>query len=167
MGLSLMRRGLVDRAVLAVRDPAGRVGMIPEGLVGMILVGPEGRLQAPNRVVRVDPGRLVVPNRVARADPGNREATAPRMGRALLGLMPTHLPLTAGRPVRKPTRPHLTAARRRLMPALLHLTPVDRRTAVDPRWDPTTRAVAACPVVTRAVAIRAVVATPAAAATPS
>jgi hypothetical protein len=129
-------------------------------------------------VVRVDPERLVVPNPVARAEPGNREATDLRMGRADLGRMParpvrmpTRLHLTAGRRARKPTRPHLTAARRLPMPALLHRTRADRRTAVDPRWDPTTRAVAARPeatrpVATRAAAIRRAAATLAAAATP-
>jgi hypothetical protein len=40
MGLSLMRRGLVDRAVLAVRDPAGRVGLAVLGRVGLGLAGP-------------------------------------------------------------------------------------------------------------------------------
>jgi len=36
MGLSLMRRGLVDRAVLAVRDPAGRVGLAVRDLAGRV-----------------------------------------------------------------------------------------------------------------------------------
>ena len=162
---------LASREVPVVRvgmtpvDPEVPVGMIPEAPVGMtlvdpvvpagmILVDPEGRLRAPNPVVRLDPERLVVLNPVARAAPGNREATDLRMGRALLDRMPTRLHLTADRPVRMPTRLHLTAARRLPMPALLHLTPADRRTAVDPRWDPTTRAVAACPEAIRAAAIR-------------
>jgi hypothetical protein len=106
--------------------------------VDMILVDPEGRLRAPNPVVRVDPERLVVPNPVARVEPGNREATDLSLGRALLGRMPM------GR--------HPTAARPPLMPALLHLTPAARRTRVDRRRDPTTRAVATCQEATRAEA---------------
>ena len=45
MGLSLMRRGLVDRAVLAVRDPAGRVGLAvrdPAVRVGLAVLGRVG-----------------------------------------------------------------------------------------------------------------------------
>jgi hypothetical protein len=132
-------------------DPVGRVGMIPVGPVDMILVDPEGRLRAPNPVVRVDPERLVVPNRV---EPGNREATDLSPGRALLGRMPmrrVRMPMgrhpTAARPVRTPMLLHLTAGPVP-MPAPLHLTRVDRR------WDPTTRAVATCQEATRAVATR-------------
>jgi hypothetical protein len=154
------RADLASRAV-----PVVRVGMIPEDPEGMILevpvdmilVDPEGRLRAPNPVVRVDPERLVVPNPVARVEPGNREATDLSLGQALLGRMPalpvrmpTRLHLTAARPVRMPARLHLKAARRLPMPARLHLTPADRRR------DPTTRAVATCQGATRAVAIRAV-----------
>jgi hypothetical protein len=161
-----------DRASRAVRvGPVVRVGMtlaVPVGLVDMILVGPEGRLRAPNPVVRADPERLVVPNPVARVEPGNREATDLSLGRALLGRMPARLVrmpmrlhLAAADPVRMLTRPHPTAARPVPMPALLHLTPADRRTPVDRRWDPTTRAVATCQGATRAEAILRAEATPA------
>jgi hypothetical protein len=144
--------------ILAV--PVGlvvRVGMIlavPVGPVDMILVDPEGRLRAPNPVVRVDPERLVVPNPVARVGPGNREATDLSLGRALLGRMPM-------RRVRMPMGLHLTAARPPLMPALLHLTPAARRTRVDRRRDPTTRAVATCQEATPAEATLRAEATPA------
>src|SRR5271163_4347477 len=107
--------------------------------VGMILGDPEGRLRAPNPVVRVDPERLVVPNPVARVEPGNREATDLSLGRAPLGRMPM-------RRVRMPTLLHLTAGPVP-MPAPLHRRPVDRR------WDPT-RAVATCQEATPAVATR-------------
>jgi hypothetical protein len=127
--------------------PVGPVDMIPVGPVDMILVDPEGRLRAPNPVVRVDPERLVVPNPVVRVEPGNREAMDLSLGRALPVLMPA-------RPVRMPTRLRLTAARPVPMPALPHLTPAARRTPVDRRWDPTTRAVAACQEAARAVATR-------------
>ena len=142
---------LASRAVPAVR--VVRVGMILGDRVdpvGMIRVDLEGRRRAPNPVVlvgperlavrnpeaRVDPECLVVPNPVVRAEPGSREATDLILARALLGRMPMRL--------------HLTAARRLPMPAVPHLTLVDRRTAVNRRWDPTTRAVAACPEATRA-----------------
>jgi hypothetical protein len=149
--------GPVDM-ILAV--PVGlvvRVGMIlavPVGPVDMILVDPEGRQRAPNPVVRVDPERLVVPNPVARVGPGNREATDLSLGRALLGRMPM-------RRVRMPMGLHLTAARPPLMPALLHLTPAARRTRVDRRRDPTTRAVATCQEATPAEATLRAEATPA------
>ena len=158
----------VGRAVMTLEDPVGmtpvdpadtilvvRVGMTPAdpgarlrvpnrvvrvGLMDMILVDPEGRLRAANPVVRVEPERLVVPNPVARAEPGSREATDLRMGPAPLGRMPA-------RPVRMPTHLHLTVARRLPMP-------VDRRTPVDRRRDPTTRAVPTCQEATRAVAPR-------------
>jgi hypothetical protein len=136
---------------------AVRVGMIlavPVGPVDMILVDPEGRLRAPNPVVRVDPERLVVPNPVARVGPGNREATDLSLGRALLGRMPM-------RRVRMPMGRHPTAARPPLMPALLHLTPAARRTLVDRRRDPTTRAVATCQEATPAEATLRAEATPA------
>jgi len=128
---------LASRAV-----PVVRVGMIPVGPavpVGMILVDQEGRLRAPNPVVRVDPERLVVPNPVARVEPGNREATDLSLGRALLGRMPM-------RRVRMPALLRPTAAGPALMRA-------DRRTPVDRQWDPTTRAVATCRGATRAEAI--------------
>jgi hypothetical protein len=46
MGLSLMRRGLVDRVGLAVRDPAGRVDLAVPGRVGLDLAvrDPAGRV---------------------------------------------------------------------------------------------------------------------------
>jgi hypothetical protein len=138
----------VDPVGMILAVPVGPVDMIlvdPVSPVDMILVDPEGRLRAPNPVVRVDPERLAVPNPAARADPGNREATDLSLGRALLGRMPM-------RRVRMPMGPHPTAARPVLMPALLHLTPADRRTPVGRRRDPTTRAVATCPEATRAVA---------------
>jgi hypothetical protein len=128
--------------------------MILVGPVDMILVDPEGRLRAPNPVVRVDPERLVVPNPVARVGPGNREATDLSLGRALLDRMPM-------RRVRMPMGLHLTAARPPLMPALLHLTPAARRTRVDRRRDPTTRAVATCQEATPAEATLRAEATPA------
>jgi hypothetical protein len=120
---------LASRAVPVVRvgmipvDPVGLGVLNPVVPVGMILVDPEGRLRAPNPVVRVRPG--------------TRVATDLSLGRALPGRMSTRL--------------HLTAALPHLMPALPHLTPADRRTPVDRRWDPTTRAVATCPEATRAV----------------
>jgi hypothetical protein len=151
--------GPVVRVGMTPEDPVGRVGMIPVGPVGMtlavpvgpvdmILVDPEGRLRAPNPVVRVDPERLVVPNPVARVEPGNRETTDLSLGQALLGRTPTRLG-------RMPMRRHLTVARPLLMPALPHLTRADRRTPVDRRRDPTTRAVAPRAGATRAVAPRA------------
>jgi hypothetical protein len=42
MGLSLMRRGPVDRVGLAVRDPVGRVGLAVLGRVGLGLAGRVG-----------------------------------------------------------------------------------------------------------------------------
>jgi hypothetical protein len=141
--------GPVDMTLAVPVGLVVRVGMIlavPVGPVDMILVDPEGRLRAPNPVVRVDPERLVVPNPVARVEPGNREATDLSLGRALLGRMPM-------RRVRMPMGRHPTAARPPLMPAL-HLTPAARRTRVDRRRDPTTRAVATCQEATPAVAIR-------------
>ena len=149
----------VGPAGMTLANPEVPVGMIPAdpvGPAGMILGDPEDRLRAPNPVVRVDPERLVVRNPVVQADPGSREATDLTMGRAPRGRMPV-------RPVRTPTRLHLTAARRLPMPARLRLAPADRRTAVDPRWDPTTRAVAPCREATRAAAIRRAEATLAAA----
>jgi uncharacterized membrane protein YgcG len=159
---------LVVRVGMTPEDPevpvvrVVRVGMILAVPVGMILVDTVGRLRAPNQVVLVDPvgrlrppnpvvlvdpERLVVPNPVARVEPGNREATDLSLGRALLGRMPMRLHLTAARPVLMPALLHL-------MPALLHLTPADRRTPVDRRWDPTTRAVAIRAEAARAVATR-------------
>jgi hypothetical protein len=146
-----MNRVAAATAVMAPADlasravPVVRVGMIPAVPVDMILVDPEGRLRAPNPVVRVDPERLVVPNPVARVEPGNREATDLSLGRALLGPMPARL-------VRMPMRLHLTAARPLLMPALLRPPPADRRTPVVRRRDPTTRAEATCREATRAEA---------------
>ena len=55
MGLSLMRRGLVDRAVLAVRDPAGRVGLAVLGRVGLGLAGPVDLAHIRDPVGRADP----------------------------------------------------------------------------------------------------------------
>ncbi|HXO79903.1 MAG TPA: hypothetical protein VN856_08440, partial [Mycobacterium sp.] len=135
---------LVVRVGMTPADPGARLRVpnrvVRVGLMDMILVDPEGRLRAANPVVRVEPERLVVPNPVARAEPGSREATDLRMGRAPLGRMPA-------RPVRMPTHLHLTVARRLPMP-------VDRRTPVDRRRDPTTRAVPTCQEATRAVAPR-------------
>jgi hypothetical protein len=54
MGLSLMRRGLVDRAVLAVRDPAGRVGLAVLGRVGLGLAGPVDLAHIRDPVGRAD-----------------------------------------------------------------------------------------------------------------
>jgi hypothetical protein len=156
-------------AAMAPADLASRavrVGMSPAVPVDMILVDPEGRLPAPNPVVRVDP---VVPNPVARVEPGNREATDLSLGRALLGpmgmrlvRMPMGRHLTAARPLLVTALLHLKAAGPVPMPALLHLTPADRRR------DPTTRAVAIRRAeATRAVAIRRAEATRRAGATDS
>jgi hypothetical protein len=121
--------GMAATAVTAAMAPAALVSQaVPVVRVGMILGDLEGRLRAPNPVVRVDPQRLGVPNPVGRVDPGNREATDLSQGRELMVQMPMRLHLTAA-------RPHLTAAPPLPMPALPHLTPVDRRR------DPTTRAV--------------------------
>jgi hypothetical protein len=151
---------LASRAVpvgMTREDPVGMTPEDPVAPVGMILGDPEGRLRAPNPVVRVDPERLVVPNPVARVEPGNREATDLSLGRALLGRMPARpvrmpmlLHLTAARPVRMPMPLHLKAAGPVPKPAPPHLTPVDRR------WDPTTQAVATCQEAARAEAPRAV-----------
>jgi hypothetical protein len=152
----------VDMILAGPVVPVVMILVVPVVPVDMILVDPEGRLRAPNPVVRVDPERLVAPNPVARVEPENREATDLSLGRALLGRMPmrrVRMPMgrhpTVVRPVRMPALLHRTAAGPVPMPVPLHLTPADRRTAVDPRWDPTTRAVAACPEATRAVATRA------------
>jgi hypothetical protein len=44
MGLSLMRRGLADRAVLAVRDPAGRVVLAVRDPAGRVVLAVRGRV---------------------------------------------------------------------------------------------------------------------------
>ncbi len=130
---------MAPAALVSQAGPVDPVGMtwwtrwIP---VGMILGDPEGRLRAPNPVVRADPERLGVPNPVGRVDPGNREATDLSQGRELM--------------VQTPMRLHLTVARPLLMPGLLHPTPADRRR------DLTTRAVATCQEAPPAEAPRAV-----------
>jgi hypothetical protein len=54
MGLSLMRRGLVDRAGPAVRDPAGRVDLAVLGRAGLGLAGPVDLAHIRDPVGRAD-----------------------------------------------------------------------------------------------------------------
>jgi len=54
MGLSLMRRGLVGRVVLAVRDPAGRVDLAVRGRVGLGLAVPVDLAHIRDPVGRAD-----------------------------------------------------------------------------------------------------------------
>ena len=78
MGLSLMRRGLVGRVVLAVRDPAGRVDLAVRGRVGLGLAVPVDLAHIRDPVGRAD---LDLDDRVGPVGPD----LAVQVDRAVLG----------------------------------------------------------------------------------